>query len=36
MAIISVEITKTKYEGERDDTRCVVMRWRNSKEWLRQ
>ena len=31
MPIISVEIVKTINARERCDTRCVVMRWSNSK-----
>ena len=31
MPIISVEIMKTTDESERFDTRCVIMRWSNSK-----
>ena len=31
MSIIRVEIMKTKDERERCDTKCVVMRWSNSK-----
>ena len=31
MSIISKEIMKTIDERERCDTRCVVMRWNNSK-----
>ena len=36
MPIISVEIMKTIDERERCDTRCVVMRWSNSKVELKQ
>ena len=31
MLIISIEIMKAIDERERCDTRCVVMRWSNSK-----
>ena len=31
MPIISVEVMETIDERERCDTRCVVMRWSNSK-----
>ena len=31
MPIISVEIMKTIDERDRCDTKCVVMRWSNSK-----
>ena len=31
MPIISVEIMKTIDERERCDTRCVIVRWTNSK-----
>ena len=36
MLIISIEIMKTIDERERCDTRCIVMRWNNSKVSFRQ
>ena len=36
MLTISIEIMKTIDERERCDTKCVVMRWSNSKVYIRQ
>ena len=35
MPIVSVEIMKIIDEREKWDTKCVVIRWSNSKEWKR-
>ena len=35
MPIVSVEIMKIIDEREKWDTKCVVIRWNNSKEWKR-